>query len=176
MATSTLNHNIMNNAGIMTDNPSSLFPSIVDASQIANGRVSVTANFIHAEQVDALRADANALYCAGAFVKGGLRRRYDNKKNGTSSVDVKTATDERTRLCDICGLFDDAEKADETVGDRDAREDLLDLMSELREMLQKELGVKLLDSRDLQYLHYPGRKNGKKMGFISGTLTILVAL
>jgi hypothetical protein len=80
-------------------------------------------------------------------------------------VEIKTATDERTRLCDICGLFDDAEKADGTVGDRNAREDLFDIMGDLREMLQKELGVKLLDSMELQYLHYPGRKNGKKMGF-----------
>jgi hypothetical protein len=167
----------------MTDR-SSLLPSTIDTAPMVNGRISVTANFLKAEQVNALRADAKALYCSGAFVPGGLRlpRRHhhhlnnsssdknsnsnnNNKKGGTTtSADVQTTRDERTRLCDVCGLFDDAEKAEETVGDRDAREDLFDLMSELREMLQKELGVDLLESMELQYLRYPGGDSSNGSG------------
>ena len=153
--------------------------TVFDVADIANGRVSVSKKFIRDDQVAALRADARALLGAGVFVKGGLRRRRQGNSNGnsnsnsnrrgTSSADVETDTDERTRLCDVCGLFDDAETADETVGDLDARNDLLDAMSDLREMLQKALRIRLLESMELQYLHYPGPSSGasnrKKAGF-----------
>merc|ERR1719401_2123820 len=43
------------------------------------------------------------------------------------------------------------------------------MMSELREMLQKELRIRLLESMELQYLHYPGPSssgaNIEKAGF-----------
>lgn len=147
-------------------------PSIVDASRIASGGLSVTPDFLRAGQVSALRADARALHRAGAFVRGGLRRRRpQNKTKGgrTTDAEVTTVADERTRLCDVCGLFDDAEGAGASVGDRDAREDLLDVVADLREVLQEELGVRLLESMELQYLRYPGCSGGggggKKSGF-----------
>mmetsp|Transcript_8336 Transcript_8336/g.18686 ORF Transcript_8336/g.18686 Transcript_8336/m.18686 type:complete len:295 (+) Transcript_8336:20-904(+) len=138
--------------------PSPLLPSI-DTTPIPKGRLSVTPNLLQAKLVNALRADANALYLAGAFVPGGLRRRRPNNENKKDNVKTTTnadETDETTRVCDVCGLFDDAENADDAVGNRNAREDLFDLMSDLREMLERELHVKLLESMELQYLRYPG--------------------
>ena len=155
----------------MADSNAFVLASIIDTTPIANGKVSVTANFLEAELVTALRADANALYRSGAFVPGGLRRRIvrdkkQSKREGraasssSTAAGVENTTDEKTRLCDVCGLFDDAEKADASVGDRDAREDLLDLMSDLREMLQNKLNVELLENMELQYLRYPGSSDG----------------
>lgn len=65
---------------------------------------------------------------------------------------MKTTTDSTTRICDICGIFDDAEAA----GPSDARDDLLDLMADLRDLLQMDLGVRLSEAMELQYLRYPG--------------------
>ena len=114
--------------------------------------------------------DAKALYQKGAFVPGGLRRRktaaHHKQNNGTDAADttMKTTTDATTRICDICGIFDDAEAA----GPSDARDDLLDLMADLRDLLQIDLGIRLSESMELQYLRYPGggdNKRKKKSGF-----------
>jgi hypothetical protein len=67
-----------------------------------------------------------------------------------------TTIDVRTRYCDVCGLFDDAEnEAFVDVGDRTSRDGLLDLMSDLREYIMVKLNVDLSDRMELQYLHYP---------------------
>jgi hypothetical protein len=42
------------------------------------------------------------------------------------------------------------------VGDRDSRDELLDVVSDLRELLIHKLGIELSESMELQYLHYPG--------------------
>ncbi|KAL7524899.1 hypothetical protein ACHAWF_001124 [Thalassiosira exigua] len=148
--------------------PSSPSPPPIDTAPIAKGRLTVTPNLLNAEQIVALREDATALYSAGAFVPGGLRRRSgsdhgsakdtkSNRKNSTErQANMKTTTDETMRVCDVCGLFDDAEKAPESVGNRRAREELFDLMADLRELLQIELDVELSEGMELQYLRYPG--------------------
>mmetsp|Transcript_1178 Transcript_1178/g.2931 ORF Transcript_1178/g.2931 Transcript_1178/m.2931 type:complete len:348 (+) Transcript_1178:110-1153(+) len=163
-------------------------PSI-DTSSISQGRASVTPNLLLPRQISALRADARALYTSGAFVPGGLRRKRPvennnngrgnstnknrNKKRRTSSSSsssegggssMKTTTDDATRICDVCGLFDDAEKAGPGVGDMDAREDLFDLMGDLRDVLQRELDVRLSEGMELQYLRYPGAACGSSAG------------
>jgi hypothetical protein len=67
-----------------------------------------------------------------------------------------TTIDVRTRYCEVCGLFDDAENENfGGVGDRTSRDGLLDLMSDLREYIMIKLNVELSDSMELQYLHYP---------------------
>lgn len=151
-------------------------PPSIDTSPIRKGRVSITPNLLSRQQVEALLEDAKGLHRHGAFVPGGLRRRK-NKDAGSSgssttadTTDMKTTTDEATRICDICGIFDDAEKADPSIGNIDAREDLLDLMADLRELLQLDLGIRLSESMELQYLRYPGGSSNsssekKKMGF-----------
>ena len=160
----------------MTTTPAPPPPSI-DTSPIPKGQVSITPNLLSKQQVEALLEDAKGLHRHGVFVPGGLRRRK-NKDGGSSSAtatDMKTTTDEATRICDICGIFDDAEKADPSIGNIDAREDLLDLMADLRELLQLDLGIRLSESMELQYLRYPGgsssnsssekKKTQSKMGF-----------
>jgi len=122
-------------------------PPSIDTSLIPKGRVSITPNCLSKQRVEALLKDAKDLHRKGAFVPGGLRRRTKN-----SSDNMKTTTDATTRICDVCGIFDDAESA----GPSDARDDLLDLMADLRELLQKELGIRLSESMELQYLRYPG--------------------
>ncbi len=47
----------------------------------------------------------------------------------------------------------------EDVGDRDARDRLLDVFSDLRERLMGGLGINLSESVELQYLHYPAGTN-----------------
>ncbi|KAL7526957.1 hypothetical protein ACHAXR_001727, partial [Thalassiosira sp. AJA248-18] len=141
----------------------SLSPPSIDTAPISQRALSVTPNLLTADQVNELRADANALYLSGAFLPGGLRRRRfssskkKNTKNNKTDIDMKTTTDDATRVCDICGIFDDAEKEHvKHLGNRDARDQLMDLMSDLRELLQKELSIKLSESMELQYLRYPG--------------------
>lgn len=159
----------------MTDLPPS--PPSIDAAPITRNMLSVTPGLLSTEQLEGIRADAKALYSAGAFVSGGLRRRNNSTTTNAKHTNkmykkqklvagMTTATDESTRLCDICGIFDDAEKQP-NVGNRDAREDLLDLMADLRELLQQELGIELLESMELQYLRYPGtnKNDKKKKGF-----------
>jgi hypothetical protein len=156
-------------------------PPSIDTSPIPKGRVSITPNLLSKQQVEALLEDAKGLHRHGVFVPGGLRRRK-NKDGGSSSSSasaattaMKTTTDTTTRICDICGIFDDAEKADPSIGNIDAREDLLDLMADLRELLQLDLGIRLSEGMELQYLRYPGgsssnsssekKKTQNKMGF-----------
>jgi len=130
-----------------------------DTSPIPRGELSITPNLITKRQITALRKDAKSLYSAGVFVAGGLRRgrganagKTKTKKNRM----MRTETDDSARVCDVCGLFDDAERAPENAGDREARECLFDLMSDLRALLQKDLGVGLSEGMELQYLRYPG--------------------
>ena len=151
-------------------------PPAIDTSPLPRGRVSITPNLLSKQQVQALLNDAKNLHQKGAFVAGGLRRRNDTDtaihrhKNSRGAADVlmKTATDSTTRICDICGLFDDAKAA---ACPSDARDDLLDLMADLRELLQLDLGMRLSESMELQYLRYPGggrndaKKKERKSGF-----------
>mmetsp|Transcript_23865 Transcript_23865/g.40692 ORF Transcript_23865/g.40692 Transcript_23865/m.40692 type:complete len:306 (+) Transcript_23865:100-1017(+) len=144
-------------------------PPPIDTSPILKGRVSITPNLLSKQQVEALLDDAKHLHRKGVFVPGGLRRRKNTdahlkQSNDTSADDMRTTTDATTRICDICGIFDDAEAA----GPSDARDDLLDLMGDLRELLQTDLGVRLSESMELQYLRYPGGDGSskkKKSGF-----------
>ena len=102
-----------------------------------------------APHISLLRRDAESLYAAGAFREGGVGGR---KSSGVAA---------RTRNCDICGLFDDAESGKgEGVGELTAREDMLDLMGDLKEKLKDGLGRKISDSMELQYLRYPGDGKG----------------
>jgi len=142
-------------------------PPSIDTSPIPKGRVSITPNLLSKQQVEALLNDAKDLHRKGAFVAGGLRRRKNEnvlhrkqKSDGTASSDMKTTTDVTTRICDVCGIFDDAESA----GPSDARDDLLDLMADLRELLQLDLGVRLSESMELQYLRYPGGDGSNEKG------------
>lgn len=158
----------------MSDTPP---PPSIDTSTIPRSMISVTSNLLTNDQVADLRADARALYAAGAFVPGGLRRRNNNNanknKNNNNTAIMGTTTDATTRICDVCGIFDDAEREDlQNVGNRVARDDLLDLMADLRVLLQNELSIELSESMELQYLRYPGRSkndtsdnNNKKKGF-----------
>jgi hypothetical protein len=45
-------------------------------------------------------------------------------------------------------------RSNEDVGDRDARDGLLDVVSDLRERLMGGFGINLSESMELQYLHY----------------------
>eukprot|EP00956_Cyclotella_meneghiniana_P009282 scaffold12757_cov67-Cyclotella_meneghiniana.AAC.6 len=129
-------------------------PPFIDTTPISNGTVSITPNLLSKQQVQALFRDAKDLHQNGAFIPGGLRREV-----GLHGA-TKTTTDNTTRICDICGIFDDAERVDPSVGNRDARDDLLDLMADLRDVLQMDLGIRLSESMELQYLRYPGREKG----------------
>lgn len=129
-------------------------PPLIDTTPISNGLVSITPNLLSKRQVQALFKDAKDLHQNGAFIPGGLRR-----EAGLHDA-MKTTTDDTTRICDICGIFDDAKRMDPSVGNRDARDDLLDLMADLRDVLQVGLGIRLSESMELQYLRYPGRKKG----------------
>jgi hypothetical protein len=133
--------------------------SVVDISNINRGNVSITSKFLPSGSIAALREDARALLKAGAFVSGELkidrkRRRHEESKS--------TTIDKRTRVCEVCGIFDDAENVDISVGDRDARDELLDVVSDLRELLINKLGIELSESMELQYLHYPGSTNNNE--------------
>eukprot|EP00986_Skeletonema_menzelii_P012204 scaffold6619_cov146-Skeletonema_menzelii.AAC.10 len=144
-------------------------PPSIDTSPISKGSVSITPNLLSKKQVKALLDDAKNLHLKGAFVPGGLRRRKTasrHKQNNDTAADaMKTTTDATTRICDICGIFDDAEAA----GPSDARDDLLELMADLRDLLQIDLGIRLSESMELQYLRYPGgdgsNEQEKKSGF-----------
>jgi hypothetical protein len=129
--------------------------SVVDINNIARGNVSITSKFLPSELVVALREDARDLLKAGAFVDGELK--LDKKRRRHEELKSTTIIDKRTRVCNVCGIFDDAENVNISVGDRDARDELLDVVSDLRELLIHKLGIELSESMELQYLHYPGR-------------------
>ena len=117
-------------------------------SNIKKGHLSITSNFIPSSLTQSLLTDAIELYKLGAYITG---------KVGGRSESNETLNNEK-RKCDICGLFDDAMKYDEQVGEEnlEGRETLFDIMGELREILQDELNIELSESMELQYLHYPG--------------------
>lgn len=120
--------------------------------------MSITSKFLPSNLIAALREDARALLKANAFVDGELK--LDRKRRHHHEESKSTTIDKRTRVCDVCGIFDDAENVDISVGDRDARDELLDAVSDLRELLINKLGIELSESMELQYLHYPGSTNG----------------
>lgn len=124
----------------MSDDAAHDIPPI-DLSQISSGRLSITPNFLHPRLLDAIRNDAMQLYAAGAFTTGEV--------GGTTDI----VTNKSKRQCDVCGLFDDALKVD--AGDVKGREDLFDLMSDLRDLLIDKLGRPLAETMELQYLRYP---------------------
>lgn len=110
--------------------------------------MSITSNFISSSLTKSILTDAIELHKHGAYITG---------KVGGRIVSNEILNNEK-RKCDICGLFDDATKYDEEVGETnlEARETLFDIMGDLREMLQDELNIGLSESMELQYLHYPG--------------------
>lgn len=106
----------------------------------------VKQNFLSASQIASLRNDAKLLYEAGAFRGGGVGGRKES------------SLEQRTRACDICGLFDDAEEGrGEGIGEIEARDEIVSSMEELVTTLNEKLTRELLmDSMELQYLRYPG--------------------
>jgi hypothetical protein len=94
--------------------------------------------------VNAIRDDARQLYEAGAFTTGEV--------GGNTAA--TSMTNKSRRLCDVCGLFNDALSVN--AGNVKQREDLFDLMGDLRELLMDEFGRPLSESMELQYLRYPG--------------------
>jgi hypothetical protein len=129
------------------------FPA-VDLSQIQAGSLSITPRFLPVSLLARLRSDASQLHAAGAFTTGGVGGRTERL--------VRTTTDQQqTRLCDICGLFDDALQVPSHIGEKDAREELFDLMADLRGLLRTTLGRSLGEQLELQYLRYPGDDDAK---------------
>ena len=129
--------------------------SSIDTSSITNKQLSITDNFISKTLVKSLLQDASELYKHGAFITG---------KIGGRTVKNERANNAKRR-CDICGLFDDALKVPNGVGNVDARETLFDIMGDIRETLQDELQIELSESMELQYLHYPGDTTSSGSGF-----------
>jgi hypothetical protein len=93
--------------------------------------------------LDAIRDDAVQLYAAGAFTTGEV---------GGNTAATST-TNKSRRLCDVCGLFDDALSC-VNAGNVQQREDLFDLMGDLRELIMNEFGRPLAETMELQYLRY----------------------
>jgi hypothetical protein len=116
--------------------------SKVQFDKLSQGELSISPNWITQSLVDRLRNDAKALYKSGAFTTGVLGGRSDNKY-----------MEKNIRVCDCCGFFDDAAEA-VGVGDESAREEVMDLISELREELLTRYN--LAGFMELQYLRYPG--------------------
>jgi hypothetical protein len=94
--------------------------------------------------LDAIRDDAKQLYAAGAFTTGEV--------GGNTAA--TSMTNKNRRLCDVCGLFDDALSVN--AGNVKQREDVFDLMGDLRELLMDEFERPLAETVELQYLRYPG--------------------
>lgn len=117
----------------------------VDLSPIRCGRLSITPNFLLPRMLDAIRDDAKQLYDAGAFTAGEV---------GGNTAETSMPNKSR-RLCDVCGLFDDALRVN-NAGNVKQREDLFDLMGDLRELLINEFERPFAETMELQYLRYPG--------------------
>ena len=113
-------------------------PAAVDFESIRGGKASVTASWLAASAADALGGDARSLFQAGAFTKGGLGKTQGREDAGS-------------RLCDCCGLFDDAQRHP-GAGDQGARQDLFERLAELRESCAEALGRPLAEHMELQYL------------------------
>jgi hypothetical protein len=115
----------------------------------------VTPGWLPADLVARLRADAVALHGAGVFTAGELGGRGAGGKAKGPGPSAKSTV----RLCDVCGLFDDALKAPPSVGDPGAREELFDALLALRGQLEAPspagTGRPLAEHMELQYLRYP---------------------
>ena len=112
--------------------------SSIDIPSISKS-ISITPNYIPKKLITSLRKDAIKLHKKGLFDTGGIGGRNGKQSNNKS-----------TRQCDILGLFDDKVTDIES----EAREDIFDVMGELKEHLSASLGVSLGDSMELQYLRY----------------------
>jgi hypothetical protein len=111
--------------------------SSIDISSIRTS-ISMTPNYIPQNLIISLRNDAINLHKKGLFSSGGTGGRSGKQINNQNS-----------RQCDIVVLFDD----DVMDLESEAREDIFDVMGELKEYLSVGLGVELDDSMDeLQYL------------------------
>jgi SM-20-related protein len=109
--------------------------------------ISITPNYIPQNLITSLRNDAINLHKKGLFSSGGTGGRSGKQINNKNS-----------RQCDILGLFDDEVMDVES----EAREDIFDVMGELKDYLSLGLGVEFDDSMELQYLRYD-----EKGGFYS---------
>ena len=118
--------------------PTFVAPAAVDFDSIRGGKASVTASWLDADAADALGDDARSLFQAGAFTKGGLGKTQGREDTGS-------------RLCDCCGLFDDAQRHP-GAGDQGARQNLFERLAELRESCSEALGRPLAEHMELQYL------------------------
>ena len=123
--------------------------------RISIGRLAVTPQWLSPRLVDRLRADARALKAAGAFTAAAVGGSTAGRGNPRAQA-VRKAT----RLCDACGLFDDAiNKAPAGTGDPEARSLLFEALADLRQELEESTfrnGRPLADAMELQYLCYPG--------------------
>lgn len=100
--------------------------------------ISVTRDFLPTSLTAALLTDALSLHSKGLFDPGGVGGRSSDKQN------------ESIRQCDICGLFDDKISA----VSNNARDELFLELGDLREFLNEELSLELLETMELQYLKY----------------------
>lgn len=127
------------------------FPEITakDAVVIEAGKLSITRSWLGTDVTRRLLNDARGLHNAGHFTDGRLGGREGKRVNN------------QTRVCDTCGLFDDAANAPPGTGDEEAREILFDGMAALRDDLMHVLKRPLAESMELQYLRYPGGKEAK---------------
>jgi SM-20-related protein len=129
----------VNNASPLTSEDNTLANhSSIDISSIRTS-ISMTPNYIPQNLIISLRNDAINLHKKGLFSSGGTGGRSGKQINNQNS-----------RQCDIAGLFDD----DVMDVESEAREDIFDVMGELKEYLSVGLGVELDDSMELQYLRY----------------------
>ncbi|KAH9110141.1 hypothetical protein LEN26_013850 [Aphanomyces euteiches] len=130
-------------------NTTAIHPSpITTMDAIVQGHISVTPAWLKPTDVERIRRDAEALRAAGAFTTSAI--------GGQSGETQKIKL--RKRHSECCGLFDDAVAA-EGVGDEEARNALMDAISDLREVLSRKV-TPLAEFMELQYLYYPGDGKG----------------
>lgn len=131
---------------VLEGNSAPLKTPNIQFNKLRQGELSITPNFIDTPLVRRLRKDARALYKSGAFTTGVLGGRSDNKY-----------LEKNIRVCDCCGFFDDAADA-VGVGDEAARDQVMDIISQLREDLinDSSTNYNLAGFMELQYLRYPG--------------------
>ncbi|OQR81549.1 hypothetical protein THRCLA_11625 [Thraustotheca clavata] len=116
---------------------------------VLKGEISVTKQWILPSLVERLRFDAKALRDANAFTQSTIGGRVGEKQTMKQSK----------RLSECCGLFDDAVNAPKDVGDSNARDTIMSLISDLHATLDEQV-TPLGDEMELQYLYYPGDDEG----------------
>ena len=121
------------------------YRDLAELSNIDKGLLSTTQDWIDSSLINRLLQDARGLYDHGVYTSGKL-----------GGMSGKKVENKQRRMCDTCGLFDDAAEAGEEIGNYEARLDLFDHLADLRDELSETLGRTLAEGLELQYLHYPG--------------------